>query len=200
MTATASSGAVTVTYTNVAPTDTQIVSISSPLQEETAINVTGSTFDPATTDTLTYAWNVYKNGNTTPFATDSGINHTGFSFTPDDNGSYQIVLTVTDDEGSSSLASQTISVANVPPTLALAGNSSVNEGATYTLTLTGSDPADDTIASCQVTWAAGIVETVTAVYTGSGEQRSDVQQWDGQVGDDDDTDSRLSRRAERLHH
>ena len=85
--------------------------------EGTPITVTGSASDPAgANDTLTYAWTVNKGGGPTAFASGSGVGLTSFSFTPDDNASYQIVLTVSrrgrrEHHG----VDQTISVANVDP-------------------------------------------------------------------------------------
>ena len=57
------------------------------------------------------------------------MDQTGFSFTPNDNGSYQIVLTVSDEDGGSATVDQTISVANVAPGLQdIVITSPVNEG------------------------------------------------------------------------
>ncbi len=89
----------TIDVANVLPAP-QIVSISEPQVERTAITVTGSATDPAgANDTLTYSWQVFKGAETAAFATDSGVDVTSFSFTPDDNASYRVVLTVTDDSG-----------------------------------------------------------------------------------------------------
>jgi hypothetical protein len=72
--------------------------------------------DPGTADTHTYSWSVTKDGS--PFSSGSGA---GFSFTPDDNGSYRVELTVTDNDGASSTVDHTIAVANVVPAVALSG-------------------------------------------------------------------------------
>ncbi len=81
--------------------------------EGTSIAVSGTATDPAgANDTLSYAWSVYKDGGPTAFASGTGAN---WSFTPTDNGSYEIRLTVSDEDGGSATASQTISVANVEP-------------------------------------------------------------------------------------
>ena len=66
------------------------------------------------------------------YASASGVNDTNFTFTPDDNGSYQIVLTVTDDELTGTSVNQTISVANVAPTATFSNNGPVNEGSPVT--------------------------------------------------------------------
>ena len=134
-----------------------IVSISEPRVEGTAITVTGAASDPAgARDTLSYAWTVLKDS--VAFVSGSG---TTFAFTPDDNASYEIGLTVSDGDGGSIDVSQTISVANVAPTLTLSGLTSGEEGATYTLNLSSSDPGADTISGWTIAWGDGNVETVS---------------------------------------
>ena len=132
----------TISVANVAPTPV-ITTISSPQQEGTAISVTGAASDPAgANDTLTYSWQVFKNGASTAFASSSGVDQTSFSFTPDDDGSYRIVLSVSDEDGGSTTVDQTISVANVAPTPAIATISNVRqEGTAISVTGTASDPA-----------------------------------------------------------
>lgn len=130
----------TIGYTNVTPV-ASIDSISTPRKEGTPIMVVGSEFDPATTDPITFGWNVYKNGNPTAYASGSGLGMTNFAFTPNDNGSYQIVLQVTDDEASSDSTSQTITVANVAPALSnVTITPSINENGTVTLQGDITDP------------------------------------------------------------
>jgi large repetitive protein len=108
---------------NVAPTPS-IGSISNPRQEGTAITVDGSATDPAgTNDTLTYAWEVFIDGSTTAYTTGTG---TSFTIHPFDNGSFRIVLTVSDEDGGSATAESTIAVANVAP-VAVADGASTNE-------------------------------------------------------------------------
>ncbi|MCP4378831.1 MAG: PKD domain-containing protein, partial [bacterium] len=134
----------TVTVANVAPTPS-IVSISDPKVEGTTITVTGSATDPAgANDTLSYAWTVNKDS----LAFDSGTG-TSFSFTPDDNASYQIVLTVSDEDGGSTTVDNTIDVANVAPTPSIVSISDPKvEGTAITVTGSATDPAgaNDTLS------------------------------------------------------
>src|SRR5690606_38766180 len=113
--------------------------------------------DPAgANDTLTYNWVVKKDGDN--YSNGSG---TAISFTPDDDGIYSIELTVTDeDDGESAQTYSGIVVDNVAPTLTISGDSTVNEGATYTLNLTSNDPGDDTITKWTIDWGDGTVEDV----------------------------------------
>jgi Ca2+-binding RTX toxin-like protein len=111
------SNSIDVTVDNVDPT-ASIDTISALRVEGTPIDVTASATDPAgANDTLTYAYAVYRDGGTAPVAVGSGVDLTAFSFTPGDNGSYEIVLTVTDEDGGSAVTSQTITVGNVDPSL-----------------------------------------------------------------------------------
>ena len=140
---------------NVAPTPTLAgAPASSP--EGTAISLTGSYANPGSADTVTLAWSVTKSGNA--YAAGTGAS---FSFTPDDNGSYVVTLTATDDDGGVGTDTKTIAVTNVAPTLTLAGAAAVNEGSAYTLNLSSSDPGADTISSWAVTWGDGTTQTVT---------------------------------------
>src|SRR5262249_43173228 len=66
-----------------------------------------------------------------------------------------------------------VTVNNVAPTLTLSGASAVEQGATYTLNLSSSDPGADTISSWTITWGDGSAPqtvtgnppSVTHVYT-----------------------------------
>jgi Ca2+-binding RTX toxin-like protein len=94
----------------------------------------------STTDatTPTYLWMVVKDGGSTPFA--SGTNAT-FSFTPDDNGSYAVTLTVTDGDATTATDSKTFIISNVPPTAALSGPSLGVRSQTLSFTLGANDPS-----------------------------------------------------------
>jgi hypothetical protein len=103
-----------ITVTNVAPTVTMMgIPVSS--SEGTAITLTSMVSDPSSADTAAgflYSWAVTKNGNA--FASGSG---TGLNFTPDDNGTYAVTLTVADKDGGTGMASAMIIVVNVPPVI-----------------------------------------------------------------------------------
>jgi hypothetical protein len=143
---------------NVAPTASS-VSIGSVRVEGTAIAVRGSVTDPAgANDVLTYAWAVYKDGGATPFATGSGAD---WSFTPDDNGSYRVVLTVSDGDGGSGTAEQTIAVSNAAPTgLSLSAPAAVDAGQSFTLTGTFADAGPSDAHAVTVHWGDGTTDTL----------------------------------------
>jgi Ca2+-binding RTX toxin-like protein len=125
----------TITVTNVAPTPTiHGAPASSP--EGTAINVSATSTDPGTFDNATYAWSVTKNGN--PYASGSGVS---FSFTPDDNASYVITLTATDNDLSAGTTTATVSVTNVAPTPTIHGAPALSpEGTAINVSATSTDP------------------------------------------------------------
>jgi len=98
-----------INVTNVAPS-AAIIGAPASSPEGTLISLTSSVTDPGSADTFTYAWSVTKNGN--PYASASTQN---FSFTPNDNGTYVVSLTVTDDDLGSGSDSKSINVTNVAP-------------------------------------------------------------------------------------
>ena len=114
-----------VAVSNDSPTPV-IESISAVRVEGTSITVTASATDPAgANDTLTYSYAVFKNGGATVFAGASGVDQTSFSFTPDEFGSYQVVLTVSDEDGGAGTATANIIVTDddeIPPVIILGGS------------------------------------------------------------------------------
>jgi Ca2+-binding RTX toxin-like protein len=156
----------TLSVANVAPTPS-ITTISSVRLEGTAITATGSAADPGANDAVVMTWAVFKNGSTTAYATGSGAN---FTFTPNDNGSYKIVLTATDKDGGTAFTAQTISVANVAPTASFAGPTSAVRG--QTLSYTGSFTDPGSLDTQTLTWS--VTSNGTVVATGSGSSFSFV--------------------------
>lgn len=68
-----------------------------------------------------------------------------------DDGAYDIVVSLTDNQGTA-VGNFVIQVANVEPMLTLAGDESVDEGSPYTLVLSASDPGDDAVTSWTIDW------------------------------------------------
>ena len=151
----------TVDVTNVSPTAT-ITGSSTTSPEGMEILLHSSIADPAPADTaagFSYSWNVTKDG----AAYDSGTGDT-FRITPNDNGSYQVTLIVTDkDSGVSDPATTTIEIQNVMPTIIVEGGDTVAEGAEYSLTPgTITDPGIDTVTQWIVYWGDGEIDTYAA--------------------------------------
>ena len=155
----------TIAVANVAPTPT----IAKPVAtgtEGTPITLAGSATDPSPVDTaagLPLTWSVTKNG--AAFATGTGP---GFTFTPDDNGSYVVTLTATDKDGGVGTTTDTIAVANVPPTAVITKPVATgSEGTAITLTGTATDPSPaDTAAGLALSWS--VTKNGSAYATGTG--------------------------------
>lgn len=150
---------VRVTVANVAPT-AAIAGAPETAAEGTAIAMTSDVADPGTADTHTVAWSVTKDGNA--FATGSDGS---FSFTPDDNGSYVVSLTVTDDDGGVGTATATVAVTNVAPSAAV-GNAPASspEGAAVVVTAEVEDPG--TADTHTIAWS--VTKNGDAYASGSG--------------------------------
>jgi hypothetical protein len=123
---------------NVAPTPSVIAPESG--LEGTAISVFGSATDPGAADVATglaLSWSVTKDG--AAFASGSGDS---FTFLPDDNATYVVLLTATDKDNGTSTKSASIVIANVAPTALLANNGSILEGTSVLVSFSGAfDPA-----------------------------------------------------------
>jgi PKD repeat protein len=135
--------------------EASIASVPEISPEGTEINLTGEVTDPGTADTHTMAWEVTTNGDL--YQTGEGGE---FSFTPDDNGSYVVSLTVTDDDGGTARATSTIVVENVAPTLenvAVPELASENEP----VKLSGEiiDPGTADSFSVEIDWGDGTIDT-----------------------------------------
>ncbi|HKB03745.1 MAG TPA: Ig-like domain-containing protein, partial [Gemmataceae bacterium] len=101
---------ITVRLTN-RPPEVHISGLPDTSPEGTALTAGGAVIDPDPGSGLTYAWTVRKNGQ--PFASGTGAN---LLFTPDDNGTYAVTLTVTDGFGAAGADTRTVAVTNRPPT------------------------------------------------------------------------------------
>ena len=78
----------------------------------------------------------------------------------DGSANYTITATITTSTGTFPVGnSVAVAVQNVAPTLVISGASDVNEGSSYTLNLSSSDPGQDTITQWTINWGDSI-ETV----------------------------------------
>jgi PKD repeat protein len=129
-----------ITVVNVAPT-AEITGVMESNPEGTAINLSSSVTDPGAADTFSYDWSVTTNGSVIASGSEADL-----SFTPRDNGAYDVSLKVTDDDGGETTVIRTINVLNEPPIPGILGvPDSVYEGTMINLTSSVSDPGlDDT--------------------------------------------------------
>jgi hypothetical protein len=150
-------------WLNVAPT----ASLSGPatVDEGSVYTLTvGAITDPGadTRSGYTIAWGDGSTDALTPaqWAAAAG----NFTHTYADGASAPtITVSTTDEDGTTVLGTQAVTVANVAPSLVLDGAASTLEGATYQLTLTGSDVAGsaDPLAY-SIAWGDGSTQTVLA--------------------------------------
>jgi PKD repeat protein len=137
LTVTDKDGAVTtqtvaVTVDNVAPT---VMSIAKPdtIKEGESVTFSATATDPGILDTLTYSWNFGDNINP---VVGQNINHIFV-----DNGTYNVVLTVTDKDGASTTQTVEVTVDNVAPTVvSIAKPDTIKEGESVTFSATATDP------------------------------------------------------------
>ena len=123
----------TVKVNNVAPTAT--AGPDQTVDEGAAVAFAGSFADPGA-DTHTIEWN-FGDGNTV-----SGELSVSHAYA--DNGTYEVTLTVTDDENGVGTDTLTVMVNNVAPTVAAGEDLAAVEGAVVAFAGTFSDPGADT--------------------------------------------------------
>lgn len=147
----------------VAPT-AQILTDPTSVPEGKSEPFTGAATAAAAVDSasLTYSWVVTKDGSA--YAEGSG---TGFTFTPDDEGTYVVNFSATDDGGMTGTTSMTIIGTNVAPTAAITGVTAsaplvitANEQLTFNGTFT--DPG--TLDTHTATWNFGDGSTSVISY------------------------------------
>ena len=155
-------GALSISVDNVAPT----IAISGPasVDEGSQYNLTlGAVTDPA--EDTTTQWIVDWGDGTVPqaFASDGVKTHV---FT-DGSTAPTITVDLVDEDGvHEDAGSLTIAVKNVAPSIEISGNSTVEEGNLYSLTLGMiSDPGEDTVTDRIVNWGDG---TPSESFTSSG--------------------------------
>jgi large repetitive protein len=158
-----SAGSKSITVNNVAPTAS--VTGADSVNEGSVYTLSvGAVVDPGADTRTAYSidWGDGAVENFTPaeWAAAAG----SFSHTYADGVSTPTIsVSTTDEDGSFTLGSKSLTVNNVAPVIALTGADSVNEGATYTLTLGAvTDPGTDTVTSYVVNWGDGTSDTYAA--------------------------------------
>src|SRR5207248_2898272 len=123
-----------VTVNNVAPTAHAWP--SQTVSEGTPVTLTGSYDDPGVLDTQTLRWHVASSNSQTVADGTGG----SFTFTPVDNGTYTVTLTVTDKDGGVGQDDVVVTVNNVAPTALPGSDRTVGEGSLVSLTGGFTDP------------------------------------------------------------
>jgi uncharacterized delta-60 repeat protein len=130
-------------------------------------------FDPGAgpTEPLTYLWHVSStNGEVV-----ADENEHNFTFTPSDDGTYTVSLTVSDDDGGTTTDSMLVGVANAVPKLTAALVGPVLEGSPLTLRLGATDPGPDTITKWTIDWGDGATDTLPGDATQASHAYADGQ-------------------------
>ncbi|MGI9066294.1 MAG: tandem-95 repeat protein [Pyrinomonadaceae bacterium] len=97
-------------------------------------------------------------------ATGSGAS---FSFTPDDNGTYVVTFTATDDDGGVGADSKTIEVTNVNPSVDAGPNQTVDEGALFAGTGSYYDPGSADTHTATIHYGDGTITPAFAIAGGT---------------------------------
>jgi len=114
--------------------------------EGSPITLLGTATDPGINDILEVGWSVTKDGESFADGTEPNID-----FTPDDNGTYEVTLTASDEDGGSASTTHTVMVGNVAPTVdPINGPTEASLGTEITVDATFTDP--------------GLLDTHTAIW------------------------------------
>ncbi|MEX2140630.1 MAG: PKD domain-containing protein [Pirellulales bacterium] len=153
-----------VTVNNVAPTAK--AGADQTVNEGDTVTLAGNFTDPGTIDTHTQSWSVSaSNGQT--IANGSGAS---FSFVPNNNGSYNVTYTVTDDDGGSHSDTAVFTVSNVAPMSSVSGPSSGvrNQPLAFTLGAADLSPIDQTAGFVYaIDWESdGVIDETVAQADG----------------------------------
>ena len=152
----------------VVPTHTVGINVDSPspFLEGVAVNLSSTvTGAVEVVEPATYAWTVMKDG--VLFATGDAATLT---FTPDDNATYEVSLTVVDDVDTAT-DSETLTVENQAPVVAVSGPTTGTLGQSLAFTLTATDAdADETAGfTFNIDWNDdGTVDETVAATPGNG--------------------------------
>jgi uncharacterized delta-60 repeat protein len=128
------SDVVVVNVNNVAPSGNAGADQSA--NEGLLVTLGGTFADPGAADTQTFNWHVVSS-NGQVIADGSGQ---GFSFTPNDNGTYTATFTVTDKDGGVGSDVVVVNVSNVAPTAAAGADQAVTAGTAVSLSGSFTDP------------------------------------------------------------
>lgn len=115
---------------------------------------------------LAYEWDLDNDGifgeegSSASRGDEVGMTPTFSAFGLNGPGTYPVALRVSSSNDETSDSSATITIANVPPALAIGGASSVASGSVYTLTLSAAYVGLDSITSWFIDWGDGATQTV----------------------------------------
>ncbi|MBI3408200.1 MAG: right-handed parallel beta-helix repeat-containing protein [Planctomycetes bacterium] len=121
-------------------------------------------FDPSSADTAAgfrYSYDFDNDGTFEIIDSTSASAIVPASFLADGPGSRTVRARITDKDGGFTDYTTAIAITNVAPTMALTAAATTDEGSTYTLGLSASDPGQDAIVNWRINWGDGTVDTLT---------------------------------------
>ena len=133
-----------------------ITNVGSGHVEGSPVTVTGQAL---LSDTLalatgvTFQWFAYEGDSLIPFAQTMGVDLTQFTFTPSDNGTVRLTLTVIDQQEQPATTAAFVTVGNLPPQVGLSYTVSGTSTRNVQLTALATDPgASDNVPSLTYAW------------------------------------------------
>ncbi len=143
---------------NVAPTIDNIAAVPDTVNEGNSSTITVDATDPAgPNDQLLYSFDCNDDD---IFEVAPQTGNSTICFFPD-GSIHRVNVEVDDQDGGVTPGFINVNVDDVPPALVISGDSSTDEGSTYTLSLASTDAGDDTIQNWTITWGDGNVDTVS---------------------------------------
>lgn len=153
--------------TNVPPD--AVIAALSPIAEGDSLTIDASGSSDLGGGPLTYEWDLNYDGATFSADVTDEVRTLSWAelsaFGINDDGTWQIALRVHDGTDYSTIVTSTVTVTNTAPTFSVSGASEVVAGEAYTLTLSHSDPGEDSVVSWTVNWGDGEVSTYTGAQT-----------------------------------
>ena len=149
----------------VVPPTPLITSISPDRFEGSLVSVTGRASYPGSSASpagVALSWVVFKDGSTNAYDAGSGD---VWSFTPNDNGSYRIVLTAIGESDLQVSVSETIDITNVAPVLSNLVATTISENGVTTLTGKITDPSKLDSFTLNVNWGDSLSPNNVEAYT-----------------------------------
>jgi endonuclease G len=137
---------------------TASISVPSSTAEGSGVTATVSVSDVDANESFTYAWTVTRNGSPYASGTSSSI-----SFTPDDNGAYDVSVTVFDLANAHGSDLETVTATNVAPAITSVSGPTgpLQLGASATISVTYGDPGTADTHTANLTWDDSMTSTVS---------------------------------------
>lgn len=150
---------IAVTAANEAPA---AIAAALDLDEGGALNLNGSSSSDIDGTIVSYEWDVNDDGSIEETGAIVSISWADLvSADVNDDDSYTVALTVTDNNGASHKDVTTFSVNNTAPEINITGPTTVHAGQAHSFTFSVTDPGEDTVTEWRIDWGDGNIQTVS---------------------------------------